>query len=127
MASTTKSRRTGHRFIDIDYGPEEVGQRARWCLKVDGALVATAPVGDWRKPPFALTEGLAFRPQYHSAESQMEGQPDSWVYRPTRRRDLFWPAMMLAGVLLAASVRWPFLLGAALTILVVAALRETRP
>lgn len=109
----------GVRYISIDWGDHD-SHPPLWCLKVDGELVATARVGDWRYPPFVLTEGLVFVPQYHSATAAFSGEPDSWIHRPRprSRRDPFWLLMALVGILSAASVRWPLALAGALAVAV---------
>jgi hypothetical protein len=116
---------TGLRYIDIDWG-DDTSHPPLWCLKVDGELVATAPVEDWRHPPFALTEGRRFVAQYHSTESFESGEPDSWIHHPPARRDVFWPSMAVVGVLLAASVRWPVALLVAFGVLGVLIAREVK-
>lgn len=118
--TTTTTRTTGIRYIDIDWRDDTAGTPV-WQLKVDGRVRATAPVTDWRRPPFALTEGLDFTPQYHSATAAMSGEPDSWIHLPAparRRTDPFWIAMAVVGILAAASARWPVAALAAAVVLV---------
>ena len=114
------------RYIDIDWGDPEFNHPV-WRLKVDGRLVATAPVGDWRQPPFALTEGRKFTPQFHSAASGMSGEPDSWVHRSTEPgRSPFWPLMAIVAGALIASVVWKPALIAALAFVAAAVAVEVR-
>lgn len=130
MTTTTKRTTNPIRYIDIDWGDERHNTPI-WRLKVDGRTVATAPVADWTRPPFALTEGLNFTPQYHSSTAAMSGEPDSWIYRPApprRHTDPFWIAMAVVGILAAASARWPAPALAATVVLVgVVAVQEARP
>lgn len=121
----TAAATTGFRFIDIDWRDHTAGPPV-WRLKVDGQLVATAAVRDWTEPPFALTEGLPFVAQYHSATSAMAGEPDSWVYRPTPRRSAFGPLLVaFVAATLAITVWKPaVLLAVALFVALVAS--ETR-
>lgn len=113
---TDTATRTGFRYIEADWGDDQ--HPPLWHLWVDGRHIATAAITDPSHPPFTLTEGLPFRPQWHSAASE---EPDSWVYRPPalrRRTDPFWLAMAVVVVLMAASVRWPVLAVAALVAIV---------
>jgi hypothetical protein len=115
--------RTEFRYIDIDWGDDQLGHPV-WRLKVDGKLVATAPVSDWRQPPFALTEGRRFVPQYHSATSGMSGEPDSWVCRaePSQPSAVpFWLAVGGAAACTIASVAWTPALIVAIACIFVAA------
>ena len=121
----TTGTRHSYRYIDIDWRDDTSGVPV-WRLVVDGTHVATAVVGDWTAPPFALTEGLPFVPQYHSAESAGAGQPDSWVASPPGRRELFLPMVAAAGIAGVGSIVWPVLVVPALLLIAIAVLRETK-
>lgn len=122
----TRTRHAEFRYIDIDWGDPEFNHPV-WRLKVDGKLVATAPVGDWRHPPFALTEGRTFTPQYHSATAGMSGEPDSWIHRPAEPgRSPFWPLMAIVAGAVIASPAWKPALGVALAFVAVAVALEVR-
>lgn len=125
MTDTT-TRPAGFRYIDIDWRDDTSGVPV-WCLRIDGELTATAPVGDTAAPPFALTEGIPFVPQYHSAESAGAGQPDSWIYRPARTAlPLFWPLLAAAVAAVMASIVWRPALILAIVLIVAAVALEAR-
>lgn len=122
---TRAPQRVGYRYIEADWGDDD--HPPLWHLWIDGQHTATAAITSLH-PPFVLTEGLPFRPQWHSAMSE---EPDSWVYRPPelrirRPRRAFWPALVAALVLGAIGVAYkPALLGAAV-LLAVAVADEVR-
>jgi hypothetical protein len=120
---TTTATRTGYRYIEADWGDND--RPGRWHLWVDGRHTATAPLSG-SYPPFALTEGLPFVAQYHSATAAMCGEPDSWVYHPQPRATAFWPLMAAAAVLLAASVAWRPALVVAFAVMAAALAVEVR-
>jgi hypothetical protein len=124
---STKTRQAEFRYIDIDWGDDQHNHPV-WRLRVDGKLVATAPVGDWRHPPFALTEGRKFTPQYHSATSGMSGEPDSWIHRSAEpRRSPFWPLMVaVAAAVIAAAAFKPALIVAGVLVVVAVAVEVRR-
>lgn len=122
--ATATTRHTGFRYIEADWGDDD--RPPRWHLWVDGQHVAGAAVTDWTHPPFALTEGLPFRPQWHSAASE---EPDSWVYRPpapSRRTLAFWPLLAVAGLAGAVSPSWRPALIVTIVAVVTAAAVEVR-
>lgn len=91
-----------------------------WQLRVEGTTGVVAQVarrGAFGPPPAILTEGLPFRPEYHSHESEVEGEPDVWVYVPGERRrvDPAWVSLIVIGISAALVSRWPlFMVPAAL-------------
>ena len=118
------------RHIHLDWGDPDSGAPARWCLTRDDQIVASAPVNDWTKPPFVLTEGLRFVPEYRSGVTEALGEPDAWVYYPDLRAPTtrgFWVLIAVAVALMAASVRWPQAGLIALVIVALAVAREARP
>jgi hypothetical protein len=122
----TETRQAEFRYIDIDWGDPELNHPV-WRLKVNGRVRATAAVGDWRHPPFILTEGLHFTPQYHSATAAMSGEPDSWIHRPAEPgRNPFWLLMAAAAVAVIAAVAFKPALIAAGVIVAVAVAVEVR-
>ncbi len=122
----TETRQAEFRYIDIDWG-DDTSHAPIWRLKVDGKLVATAPVGDWRHPPFVLTEGRKFTPQYHSAIAGMSGEPDSWIHRPAEPgRNPFWLLMAGAAVTLGFVMLYKPAVIVAFALLAVAVAVEVR-
>lgn len=122
MTATT-ARRTGFRYIEADWG--DIERPAIWHLWIDGRHTATAAATS-TTPPFVLTEGLPFTPQYHSATAAMSGEPDSWVYRPQARMTPFWPLLAAALALLAVGAAWKPALVAAAAFIVAAVATEVR-
>jgi hypothetical protein len=118
----TMERAPGRRYIFAE--TNEYG--AWWVLRIDGETVATAAMTNWHEPPFALTEGLDFTPQYESHEDEVEGIPTSWYYepRPASSR-AFYAAVALAAIIgIAGAVLVPALGLVGAGIAAIAAVRE---
>src|SRR5690606_22860107 len=125
LTTTATYPMTGRRYITIEDSDEH---GTHWVLFVDGELIARAAMRSY-EPPFALTEGLPFVPQYESHVDEVEGTPTSWFYAPpppASRGFWFGVGVALAFGLTSLATHPAVALPGALILFVVAALEANK-